>query len=157
MRFTKYVKIKESWLNEGGFKGFLIILLLCVVSLPMSADAYQLLGFKKKDNLDLYYNISKELIDMGYKQDILRGFTAWHSTNKVKFTKEVSISGNVNYVNSNYGGAFATYRNGFSTLSNKEFYKSWNHIDQTCNYNKGKQAMSRLSFIFLKKVPTSVI
>ncbi|MEK5486716.1 matrixin family metalloprotease [Lysinibacillus sp. FSL M8-0355] len=115
------------------FKGFLIMLLLCVVSLPITADAYQLLGFKKKDNLDLYYNISQELIDMGYKQDILRGFTAWHSANKVKFTKEVSVSGNVNvdYVNSNYGDAYATHRNGSSTLSNITMYKSWKGLDQT--------------------------
>jgi hypothetical protein len=118
---------------KGKMKGFLIMLLLCVISLPISADAYVLLGFKKKDNLDLYYSISQELVDMGYKNDILRGFTAWHGTSKVKFTKEVSVTGNVNvdYVDSNYGDAYATHRNGSSTLSNITMYKSWKGLDQT--------------------------
>ncbi|MFJ3386722.1 hypothetical protein [Lysinibacillus sp. NPDC086135] len=62
---------------KGKMKVVLIVLLLCVVSVPISADTYKLLDFKKKDNLDLYYYISPEPINMGDKDDVLRGFTAW--------------------------------------------------------------------------------
>jgi len=70
---------------------------------------------------------------MGYKDDVLRGFTAWHSTNKIKFTKEVDISGNVNvdYINSNYGDSYATHRDGSSFNSNITIYKSWKELNQT--------------------------
>ncbi|MEC1180532.1 hypothetical protein P9B03_18885 [Metasolibacillus meyeri] len=111
-----------------------IVLLLCIASLPISASAYVFLGFKKSDNLDLYYHISPKLVDMGYKQDVLRGFSAWNNyTSKVKFTKEVDITGNVNfdYVDSNYGDAYATHRNGSSLVSNITIYKSWKGLSPT--------------------------
>lgn len=114
------------------FKAFLIVLLLFFIISPNSVDAYEKLGFKKKDHKDLYYNISLKFTDMGLKSDVKRGFTAWHTSPKIKFTKEVSITGNVNldYVNSNYGDAYATHRNGSSTLSNITFYKSWKSLSQ---------------------------
>lgn len=118
---------------KGKVSVFFIMLLFVFTSLPNSADAYQRLGFKKADSKDLYYFIDYQFADMGFKSDVKRGLTAWHISPKIKFTKEVSISGNVNldYVNSNYGDAYATHRNGSSTLSNITFYKSWKGLSKT--------------------------